>query len=169
MSLFDAKGVILIAVDEKFTLEDKDGREVGRGSIHRQFVDTYCGDNSEYGDYIRKKVNNKGESSEVVCEIGDKTFVLFAYSKLGVRDDYRDNLSYERSFYQIEGSLKKVLLFCKEQFPDKVINTALIGTGIESDPSRTQKPHKYSLNDARGRLNDLAKELNVQINIIEKN
>jgi len=54
MNLFDATGVILIAVDDKFTLEDKDGIEVNKGSIHRQFLDNYYTDKSGYKDYIEK-------------------------------------------------------------------------------------------------------------------
>jgi len=165
MNLFDATGVILIAVDDKFTLEDKNGFEVNKGSIHRQFLDKYYTTASGHKDEIAKTIANRGESTEVAIEIGDKTFVLFAYSTQGNREDYSDEIEYRLAFIEIDGSLEKIFSYCKENFPNKVINSALIGAGVQMN---RVKGLKRSISECENRINNLANELGLSVNLIKQ-
>ena len=162
MNLFEVKGVILVAVDDKFTLEDRDGHKVEKKSIHRQFLNNYYNDYSGYKDVIENMIAEKGSDTEIAINIGDKIFVLFAYSTQGNRDDYKTELEYENNFIRIENSLKKVLNFCKEKFPNKIIHTAPIGTGVES--RRTKKI--ISLKDFKTAIDELARQIGVDVEII---
>ena len=164
MNLFDVAGIILIAVDDKFTLEDKDGIEVAKGSIHRQFLDNYYTNDSGHKEGIAKIVAERGDATEIVITIGDKTFVLFAYSTQGKREDYANETDYRRGFCEIDGSLKKVFDFCKKNFPNEVVHTVPIGTGVQ--PDRTKKP--FSISESENRLNSLAYEVGINIKIMRK-
>ena len=166
MSLFDATGVILIAVDNHFTLEEKDGIEVNRNSIHRQFLEKYYTKESGHKDIIAKTVAERGEATEIPITIGDKVFVLFAYSTQGERADYgKDPMAFRRGFIEIKGALKKVFVFCRENFPGEVINTALIGAGIQNDYSKNGMV--YTEAESENRIKMLAKEVGINVNVVK--
>ena len=163
MNLFDATGIILIAVDDKFTLDDPDGIEVQRDSIHRQFLIKYYTAESGHKSAIDNAVAERDGSSEVTITIGDKSFVLFAYTTQGNRTDYNTNIEYRRGLIEIEGSLKKALVYCKVRFPGETVHTALIGTGVQND--RTDGL-AYSERDAENRIINLSKSVGVSVEII---
>ncbi|MDR0326007.1 MAG: DUF6430 domain-containing protein [Oscillospiraceae bacterium] len=149
MNLFEAKGVILIAVDEKFTLEDKDGAEAAEGSIHRQFLDRFLAEGSEYRDEIKRKVAAKGNNAEVPIVIGDQTFILFAYSKQGEEGDYFDKVKHRYGFIEIENSLSKTLNYCKKEYPIETVYTVPIGTGIQRYRHNSMKKSHRKLSKLR--------------------
>ena|GEM_PF-3940595 len=169
MSLFDETGVVLIAVDDKFTLEDKDGIEVNKGSIHRQFLDKYYTEDSGHKEKIATTVAKRCDATEVAIPIDDKVFVLFAYSTQGSRDDYINKMSYRRGFIKVEGALKKVFAYCKEHFPDEVVHTALIGTGIQNDRTKSSNRTGYSVSEheSENLIHNHANEVGLSVKIIK--
>lgn len=170
MNLFDAAGVILIAVDDKFTLEDPDGIEVNNGSIHRQFLNRYYTKESGYKAAIKTAVDvaKRGNADEFHVTIGDKIFVLFSYTTQGNRKDYASDMDYRRGLVEIEDSIKKVFQYCKENFSDKVVHTALIGTGIQNDRSpNTGHGYINPLDNTKYRLLSVAEAVGISIEIVE--
>jgi len=166
MTLFDVSGVILIAVDDFFTLDDKDGIAVNKGSIHRQFLDKYYTKNNVHKDIIAKIVDERNGATEITVTIGDKYFVLFAYSSQGKQENYSTYMDYRRGFVEIGGSLEKALRYCKEHFPGKTVYTALIGTGVQND---RQGRLPYTECDAEARLHKLAKSVGIAIEVVKAN
>jgi len=165
MNLFEVSGLILIAVDDKFTLEDEDGIEVQKESIHRQFLDNYYTDISGHKNEIKKAVSGRDESTEIAVFIGDKTFVLFAYSTQGNPSDYETELEYRHGFIEINGSIKKVLEYCKNNFPGETVYSAPVGSETQS---KYQKGIIYSEAEAEKRIYDLAKEIGLNVVVVIK-
>jgi len=165
MSLFDVSGLILIAVDDKFTLEDEDGIEVHKESIHRQFLDKYYTNESGHKEEIKKAVNDRNKSTEIAIPIGDKIFVLFAYSTQGNISDYKSKSAYRYGFIEITDSIEKALDFCKDNFPGETIYSAPIGAKTQNQYS---KGLIYSEVKAENRLKDLANKKRLNLVVIKE-
>ena len=165
VNLFDTDGVILIAVDDKFTLDYKGVYEVNRRSIHRQFLDRYYSKDSPHKTELRNVVENRGNSTEVVFEADGKIFILFAYSKQGERKEYSSQLEYERGFKVIKGSIERVFRYCKLHFPNEIVYTAAVGSDIRNDYTKSLV---MSVGGSKEELYQLAKKVGITIKVISE-
>ena len=165
MNLFEQTGVILIAFDEKFTLSDPRGQEIARSSVHAQFLELYYNQESGHMADIENAVLNRNGSMETHVVIGDKTFVLFAYSKLKNRDDCKSDTEQLYSFELVENSLQNAFKYCKQFFPNEIIKTIPLGTGVQNDRSKVTV---NSLGDSESWIQSTANEMGVKVQIIKR-
>jgi hypothetical protein len=96
--------------------------------------------------------------------VGDKTFVLFAYSRLKNLDEY-NNIEHLHSFEIVDNSLKNAMKYCKSVFPNEIIKTVPIGTGVQND--RSKEPVN-SLGDCESWILGTAQEVGVSVQIIKR-
>jgi hypothetical protein len=168
MNIFDTSGVVLIAVDDKFTLEDPDGLEVQKDCVQRQFLNRYYNEESGYKSVIKNAVARRGTDTEIHIPIGDKIFVLFAYTSQGDEKDYVKPMDYRRALLKIPGSVKKALQYCNQNFPGEIVHTVPIGMGVENDRTpNTSKGYVNTLDDTKENLHALAKSLDMAVEIVE--
>lgn len=163
--LFDANGVILIAVDDEFTLDRRDIDKLNPKSVHAQFLSKYCAKGSEHKEKIQNIIASRGEATEISVEIDDKVFVLFAYSSQGNPEDYPEGKLPARGFELLIEPLRKALLYCKKKFPDKTVHSVPIGTGIRNE---YRKKLDMTLEYAEKIITETAYEIGVEVKIINK-
>jgi len=112
---------------------------------------------------IKNAVEGRNGTTEIHVIVGDKIFVLFAYSGLRDRSEYKNDIEHKYSFVALDNSLKKALAYCKKHFPGKIINTVPIGTGVQNE---RDKNTRNSVKDRESWILSTAKEVGVEVKII---